>query len=78
MQYSEAESSSTVDSTDNQQSSELESLSNVASGIATSLSLVGNEQTVMYYEQRTEGQDIGREATVISGKLDSNHLFVFV
>lgn len=50
-----------------QTSSELESLSNVASGIATSLNLVGNEQTVIYYEQQTESQDIGGEATVMTG-----------
>ena len=52
-----------------QTSSELESLSNVASGIATSLNLVGNEQTVIYYEQQSDSQDIGGEATVMTGWL---------
>lgn len=52
---------------ENQTSSELESLNNVASGIATSLNLVGNEQTVIYYEQQTDSQDIGGEATIMTG-----------
>lgn len=56
-----------LDSGENQPSSELESLNNVASGIATSLNLVGNEQTVVYYEHQTENQDIGGEATVMAG-----------
>ncbi|KAK6631334.1 hypothetical protein RUM44_005860 [Polyplax serrata] len=68
MQFTEeSEKSDSVDCHENRPSTELESLSNVASGIATSLSLVGNEQTVVYYEQRSEGQDVGGEATVVSG-----------
>ncbi|KAL0271627.1 UNVERIFIED_CONTAM: hypothetical protein PYX00_008663 [Menopon gallinae] len=50
-----------------QDSSDLDSLNHVASGIVTSLNLVGNEQTVVYYEQQA-GQDIGREATVMTGE----------
>lgn len=49
-----------------QDSPDLDSLNHVASGIVTSLNLVGNEQTVVYYEQQA-GQDIGREATVMTG-----------